>query len=142
MFLMAALPPVAGAGAAPASTGGIDAAPRAVGSVTKYIYLARHGEGHHNVAAAAAQAAAHAVALEADPAAPVPPLRDPDGEAYRNARLTAAGRAQVAAANAELRELLRRTHYPAPEVVFSSPLHRASPGVCPRRARTSPPPFS
>lgn len=94
------------------------------GTVRKYVYLARHGQGEHNVAAAAAQDAAHVALLEQNPAAPKPPLSDPSTAAYFNAGLTAAGRAQVAEANAELGELLERSHYPKPTVVYSSPLHR------------------
>ena len=90
----AAAPPPTDAAAPPPTTGG----------VTKYIYLSRHGEAAHNVAAAN-----HV---------------DPAGAEFLDARLTDAGRAQVRAANREFGELLERTPYPRPECIFASPLHR------------------
>ena len=80
------------------------APPPTTGGVTKYIYLSRHGEAAHNVAAAN-----HV---------------DPAGAEFLDARLTDAGRAQVRAANREFGELLERTPYPRPECIFASPLHR------------------
>ena len=101
------------------------AAPQTGKRVTKVVYLARHGEGVHEIAAEVERDVAHAAALARDPAAEKPAeLADPAGEEFFNAGLTDRGRAQSARAAQELDALLARPHYPRPEAFFASPLHR------------------
>lgn len=101
------------------------AAPQTGKRVTKVLYLARHGEGVHEIAAEVERDVAHAAALARDPAAEKPAdLADPAGEEFFNAGLTDRGRAQSARAAEELDALLARPHYPRPEAFFASPLHR------------------
>ncbi|KAH8064623.1 isomerase [Aureococcus anophagefferens] len=101
------------------------AAPQTGKRVTKVLYLARHGEGVHEIAAEVERDVAHAAALARDPAAEKPAdLADPAGEEFFNAGLTDRGRAQSARAAEEPDALLARPHYPRPEAFFASPLHR------------------
>lgn len=86
----------------------------------KIVYLVRHAEAVHNVEEQRAQSEAKRLGKDVE-SARKNVLRDP---ALLDASLSAHGRNQVLEASSSFMNMLSRTHYSEPEIVFVSPLER------------------